>query len=173
MRTETITRTYYKFSELSDEAKESARDWWREGALDYGWWECTYEDAEEIGLKITGFDTGRSCDIEGHFTDTPERVAEKIIAGHGEHTGTAAEARHYLKTVAEFMASAEKDEYGELATYELEADREDIDKEFLRALLQGYLVMLRDELEYQYSEECVDELLIANEYEFTEDGKIV
>ena len=77
--------------------KERARDWWREGALHYDWWECAYEDAAEIGLKITGFDTGRGCDIEGHFTDTPERVAEKIIAGHGEHTGTAAEARAYQR----------------------------------------------------------------------------
>jgi hypothetical protein len=35
------------------------------------------------------------------------------------------------------------------------------------------LVTLRKEEEYQLSEEVVDELLIANGYEFTEDGKIV
>lgn len=32
MRTETVT--IYKFDELSDRAKEKARDWYREGALD-------------------------------------------------------------------------------------------------------------------------------------------
>lgn len=171
MRTAQIN--YYKFNELSDRAKDRARDWWRQGALDYDWWDCIYEDAAQVGIKITGFDTGRSCEIDGNFTGTPEETANKILAEHGEDTDTASEARHYLKTVAEFMASAEKDEYGELATYALENDREDIDKEFLRALLEEYLVMLRSEEEYQLSEECVDELLVANEYEFTEDGKPV
>lgn len=173
MRTETITRTYYKFSELSDEAKERARDWWREGALHYDWWDCIYEDAAQVGIKITGFDTGRSCDIEGHFTDAPERVAEKIIAGHGEHTGTAAEARAYQKTLAEFMAGAEKDEYGELSTYALDNEKDEIDREFLRALLEEYLTILRKEEEYQLSDEVADEMMVANDYEFTEDGKPV
>jgi hypothetical protein len=171
MRTAQIN--YYNFSELSNRAKDTARDWWRHSGLDFDWWNQTYEDAAQVGLKITGFDTGRSCEIDGNFTGTPKETAAKIIADHGEDTGTAAEARHYLKTLGEFLATAEKDEYGELATYALEADREDIDKEFLRSLLEEYLVMLRAELEYQYSEECVDELLGANGYEFTEDGKIV
>ena len=171
MRTAQIN--YYNFNELSDRAKERARDWWRQSGLEHDWWDSIYEDAERVGVKITGFDTGRSWDITGDFIGTPEETAHKILAEHGEDSDTAAEARHYLKTVAEFMASAEKDEYGELASYALEADLDDIITEFRRALLQGYLVMLRDELEYQYSEECVDELLIANEYEFTEDGKIV
>lgn len=171
MRTATIN--YYTFNELSDRAKETARNWWRQHALDYDWWDSIYEDAAQVGIKITGFDTGRSCEIDGDFTGTPEETANKILAEHGESTDTAAEARHYLKTLGEFMATAEKDEYSELATYALEADREDIDKEFLRALLEEYLVMLRSEYEYQYSEECVDELLVANDYEFTEDGKPV
>ena len=171
MRTETIN--IYKFNELSDKAKDRARDWWRERAFDYGWWECIYEDAERIGLKITGFDTGRSCEITGDFTSTPEETADKVLAEHGDRCGTWAEANDYKKTLAEFMATAEKDEDGELATYALEADKEDIDKEFLRALLEEYLVTLRKEEEYQLSEEVVDELLIANGYEFTEDGEIV
>ena len=171
MRTAQIN--YYNFNELSDRAKDTARDWWRQGALDYGWWESVYEDAARVGIKITGFDTGRSCEIDGRFTCEPEETANKILAEHGENTDTAAEARHYLKTVAEFMASAEKDEYGELATYALDNDREDIDKEFLRALLEEYLTTLRKEEEYQLSDEVADEMIVANEYDFTEDGKIV
>lgn len=171
MRTAQIN--YYNFNELSDRAKDTARDWWRQGALDYDWYDCTYEDAALVGLKITSFDTGRSCEISGDFTGTPEETAAKIIADHGEDTGTAAEARHYLKTLGEFLTTAEKDEDGELATYALEADREDIDKEFLRALLEEYLTNLRKEEEYQLSDEVADEMIVANDYEFTEDGKIV
>ena len=92
MRTETIN--IYTFDELSDKAKDRARDWWRQGALDYGWWECIYEDAERIGLKITGFDTGRSCEIDGDFIGTPEETADKILAEHGDRCGTWAEPTH-------------------------------------------------------------------------------
>ena len=171
MRTAEIN--YYKFDELSDKAKDRARDWWRQGALQYDWWDCIFDDAAGIGLKITGFDTGRSCEITGDFIGTAEETADKILAEHGDRCDTWAEANAYKKTVAEFMANAEKDEDGELATYALENEREDIDREFLRALLEEYLVMLRKEEEYQLSEEVVDELLIANDYEFTEDGKPV
>jgi hypothetical protein len=170
MRTETIN--IYTFDELSDKAKDRARDWWRQGALDYDWWDCVYANAERMGLKITSFDTGRSCEIEGNFIGTPEETAEKILAEDGEGwAGLVAEACAYRKTLAEFMATAEKDEDGELATYALEADREDIDKEFLYALLQGFLSELRDEAEHLQSDEVADEMLVANDYEFTEDGK--
>jgi hypothetical protein len=171
MRTAQIN--YYKFDELSDKAKDRARDWWIQGALQYDWWDCIFDDAAGIGLKITGFDTGRSCEITGDFIGTAEESADKILAEHGDRCDTWAEANAYKKTVAEFMATAEKDEYGELATYALENEREDIDREFLRALLEEYLVMLRKEEEYQLSDEVGEEMIRANEYEFTEDGAIV
>lgn len=50
-RTEEIT--IYTFDELSDEAKEKARDWWREGGLDYDWWDSVYDDCDTI-FKIIG-----------------------------------------------------------------------------------------------------------------------
>lgn len=48
-RTATKTDTVYKFDELSEQAKEKARDKWREGELDYEWWDSVYEDARAIG----------------------------------------------------------------------------------------------------------------------------
>jgi hypothetical protein len=44
----------FKFSELDDRAKERARDWYREGALDYEWWDCTFDDARAC-LALAGF----------------------------------------------------------------------------------------------------------------------
>src|SRR3954469_19000104 len=45
--------TVFKFGELSDKAKEKAREWFREGALDHDWWDSVYDDAEEIA-KLMG-----------------------------------------------------------------------------------------------------------------------
>jgi hypothetical protein len=47
--------TVYTFDELSDEAKERARQWWREGAFDHEWWDATYEDAKTC-FALLGFE---------------------------------------------------------------------------------------------------------------------
>ena len=48
MKTLTITKEVYTFEELDESAKEHAREWWREGALQYDWWEFVYDDFERI-----------------------------------------------------------------------------------------------------------------------------
>ena len=169
MRTQTIN--IYKYDELSDRAKEAARDWWRQGALDYDWWDCIFDDAVGIGLKINEFDAGRSSLITGDFINKPDDTTAKILAEHGEDTPTAAEARYYQKTMAEFMATAEKDEDGELATYALDDEKLGSEADFRHALLQQYLTALRNEEEYQLSDEVAEETIRANEYEFWENGK--
>lgn len=50
-----IETTVFKFAELSDEAKEKAREWFREGALDHDWWDCVYDDAATCA-KLMGID---------------------------------------------------------------------------------------------------------------------
>lgn len=51
----TMEKTVYSFDELSDQAKEKAREWFREGRLDYDWWDSVYEDANQIA-RILGID---------------------------------------------------------------------------------------------------------------------
>ncbi len=52
-----IERTVYRFHELSEKAKERARDDRRSIELEYDWWEFVYEQAVEtadmLGIKIT------------------------------------------------------------------------------------------------------------------------
>lgn len=53
---ETREITVYQFDELSDKAKEKAREWYRDGQLDYDWWEFVYEQvdtaAKHLGIDI-------------------------------------------------------------------------------------------------------------------------
>jgi len=50
-----LKKKVYYFNELSDEAKEKAREWYREGAFEWNWWDFVYEDAKYIGA-ILGID---------------------------------------------------------------------------------------------------------------------
>ena len=71
-----IESTVYTFDELDDKAKDRARDWYRSGALDYEWREDVYCDAENVGLKITGFDLGRDRHAKGKFITSAREVLE-------------------------------------------------------------------------------------------------
>jgi hypothetical protein len=51
----TLETTVFTFDELSPQAKEKAREWYREGALDYEWYDATYDDAERVA-KILGIE---------------------------------------------------------------------------------------------------------------------
>lgn len=50
---EIIETPVYHFDELTDEAKEKARTWYRAGAFDHDWYEGVYEDFESV-CKILG-----------------------------------------------------------------------------------------------------------------------
>jgi hypothetical protein len=60
-----IERTIYTFDELSDKAKARARDWWREGGLDYDWWDSTYDDFLQICAILGVTIKTRSYQVSG------------------------------------------------------------------------------------------------------------
>lgn len=153
MRTKTIE--LFQFDELSDEAKEKARDWWRKTDLEVqDASNQIQEDAEQIGLRIKCLDDNRPN--EGEFAVSARHTMRTILAEHGNMCET-------YKTAQRYQFSLEKDD--ETEAYENSAH------EFLHDLLEDYRVMLNKEIEYRYSNECIDESIRANEYEFTIDGK--
>lgn len=149
------TITSYEFDELSSKAKEKARDWFREGALDYDWWDATYDDAKRSGLKISGFDLDNNYpSIDAKLVTNAHVSAKAIIADHGKETATYKIAKRFLETASNDPG---------------EEDRED--QEYLSELKDAYLKILTDEAEYLTSDESVDESIRANEYEFYKDGE--
>lgn len=146
----TIETVVYTFDELDEKAKEKAREWWRRLGLESDWYESTYEDAKTIGLEIDGFDCDRHK-IEGHLTCTVGKCVSKIIANHGKDCDTYKLARDFYWHRHHKNAHPSDD--------------------FEHDLLECYLSMLRAEAEYMMSDECVDENIRCNEYDFTKDGK--
>lgn len=157
----------YTFAELSDDAKDKARNWFREGIDVDQWSDSETEDAANVGIKITGFDIGRGSYIDGTVEDT-EGTAHAIVKDHGEECDTYKLAVQYLADRDAAIDEALKDE--ETDESALDEKLDELGAEFTRAILEEYLCSLRNEYEYRMSDEAVDEDIEANEYLFTEDG---
>ena len=157
MRTATVE--LYQFNELSDEAKERAREWWREN-LDYPWW----SDAE---ASIRAF-----CD---HFG---VRVKDYSIGAYSpSHLDTDAENGHFrgikLKAInREAMPTGYCLDCALWQTFYDEFKRTGSALYAFNEAIDAAVKEVREDMEYQYSDESVDEMLTINEYEFTENGKI-
>jgi hypothetical protein len=168
----TIQTNVHTYSELDEKAKERVLEQFYGINVDYGWWDFIFDDAEEIGLKITEFDTYRHT-IKGHLTECSVDVAKSILKQHGKNTDTynlaesfLAELKNYIKT--EF----DKRDDIDLERQELVEEYEEQEEpEFTRALLEEYLSILQKEYDYLTSEEAIIETINANEYEFTKSGE--
>lgn len=168
MRTKTIT--LYSFDELSEEGKKKAIENLYDLNIMHDWWESTYEDAERIGLKISSFDIDRGNYCQGEFIKEAEKVASLILENHGEECETYKTAKTFID---EYKPKKEKFESENEGFYfEHENEGADLQSEFLKSLLEDYRIILQKEYEYLTSEEQIIESIKANEYTFTENGKL-
>lgn len=154
-------KVVYQFDELSERAKERARDWWRDGGLDYEWWDSTYEDAERAGLKIKEFGLDRDKHVNGDLIVSPAGSIKAILVDHGEDCETFKMAKQF-KAGLKLLDSKSED-------YEQELER--FTEEYTESLCEEYASILQAESEYLMSDEHVDESIRCNEYDFTEEGK--
>ena len=198
-RTQLIEKTVYRFNELSDSAKETARDWYRTGGLDYDWWDAVCDDfdrvAEILGISVS----------EKYFSGFWSQGDGACFFGSYRYAKGAARAiRDYapqdkaLHDIADALAEVQKRNFYSLTasisrhygagnhchenTMAVSVDRdgdnyqdptsdaEDIVEEAMRDLARWHYRQLESEYEYLNSDESVDEAINANEYEFTEDG---
>jgi hypothetical protein len=173
----TIETTVFTFDELSDEAKDKALEKLRHVNVDCDWWEFIYMDAENVGIKITHFDTGRGWDIGLKFIGSAYDTAQKIMKEYIETCEKFKTAKQFVKDwselVAEHSDGIKLDEVDDDKEYEFDIAADELEKEFTKSIGHDFLTMLQKEEEYLTSDEVVIETILANEYEFTEEGKTV
>jgi len=162
----TVSINLYSFDELSEQAKQKAIESLYDINVSHEWWEFTYEDAENTGLKITSFDLDRNRHAKGEFITSAPEVAEKIMQEHGKGCETYKTAANFLKDLNELTGKFENIEECP------EDEIEELEEEFLKSLLEDYSIILQKESEYLQSEEAIIETIEANEYFFYEDGKL-
>jgi len=155
---EIVEVSVYKFEELSDSAKDNARAWFREGN-DYPWWDDSLGSikafCKELGVEIKDYQVG----MWGHsYLDTNAKNHHfrgrklKDVKRDQNPTGYCLDC-----TLWETFHDTWKETGDPLGAFK------DAIHEAVRDIVK--------DMEYQDSDEVVDEMLIMNEYEFDEDGK--
>jgi len=199
----TIEAVVYGFAELDDDAKEIAREWYRSGAphgdMDV---ECTLDYADEcariIGIDMTrggggpkisfsvGGGGGDYAVFEGNYAYA--KGASKAIRAHAPKDTElhriadilqAVQARHFYQLVARMKCSTRRLSEHVLAEvftrdgYDASDSASSTVREAMQDFASWIQHVLADEYYYQLSDEVTDETIIANEYEFTADGRHV
>lgn len=198
----TIYIDTFQYDELGPEAQEKARQWYREGwEQDDFWAECCIEDAKECG-KIIGIDidniyysgfwsqgdgacfTGSYSFVKGSVKNIREHAPEDT-----ELLRIARELRD-LRGRAWLNYSAKIEQGGncyhkhctsiEVFTEKRNGDEVETTKEAQSAVeelmwdfMDWIYARLEAEYNYQNSDECVAENIMANAYDFDAEGKRV
>jgi len=164
-----IETTAFKFEELNDAAKQHAISENYDFNVDHDWWDGVYDDAATIGLKLTGFDLGRGRSITGDFTDSAEDVVKTIKENNGADCNTYKIADAFITELIPIKVTGQLT--GDTDTEEEKT--EEIIEQFKKDILDAYWKILQTDYDYLTSDKCIQESLIANEYDFDEDGNML
>lgn len=172
MKTKTIT--LYEFDELNPELQDRAIE--NLADTNYEWWDSVYDDAKQIGLKLTEFDLDRHRHADGNFINGAVETANLILKFHGDTCESYKTASQFLKDrdalVEKYSDGLDKSIVSEDNEREFDSDCDQLEADFLRSILVDYSIMLQREYEYLCSREAIIETIRANEYTFNERGEI-
>jgi len=167
-----VTINIYKFSELSEDVKQKVLERQYDINVFGEWWECTYEDAETVGLKINEFDIDRGSYCKGEFLLSANEVAQNILNEHGENCETHKTADNFMSEWQPVFNNYMDETHENYESGELEDELMDLENEFLNELLEDYRIMLSREFDYLTSDEAIIETINCNDYDFTGEGEI-
>ena len=172
----------YQFKELDEQTKKKAIDNYRYVSVEHdNWWDFVKEDLISVGIELRSFDIERGSFAEIHLEDFYE-TCELILKSHGENCETYKIAERYIKEYdsikdkmdnLECIENDDSDEEHLNKLMQLDKDLEDLDEEYQKEFSEEVLSMLRREYEYMTSDEYTIEIFEANEYEFTDQGKLI
>ena len=154
----TVEINVFSFDELDDRAKEKARDWYRVSS-DYPWF-------DEAKQSLTAF-----CD---HFGVTVKDYSLGDSSGYVTTNATNENFRgvKLSEQDRDMMPTGLWLDCELFAHFHDEFKRTGNPKGAFDDALYNFTRAVRDDLEAYYSDECIDENIQANEYQFTENGKI-
>ncbi len=161
----TIEIKAFQFEELDSQTQEKIIENNRTINVDSDfWYQCELDNYKtELKIKVNEFDIYRrtiNITIEDSF-----ETAEKIINFFGKKTSIVYIAKTFIRDRDTLVKKYEFENY--------DTDREYLEEEFRREIAEEILSMLTRDYEYETSDDGIKETILANEYEFTEDGEII
>lgn len=179
-----ITVKVYAFAELSEAAKERALNAFRCINVEFDWWDGAYDTICTAG-KLLGLEIGQiyfDADLYCIFNADYEYVrgAVKVIRDefpqdtklHGIAKDLQALQKRHFYSLSCAVTKGRSMNY-----YRCFRFGEDYECEDLGDIIDDFAhwarILLRDEYEYLTSDKAIQEAIEANEYEFTEEGKLV
>ena len=169
------TYTVYKYDELNEEQKEKAIERYYDINIDHDWWD--HIETDDCGIKLKEFDIDRGSYCKLGFEKSELETARAIVENHGESCNTHRLSRAYIEAYESLERERETinqsdDDIGYRKEVEIEDKMEVLKDEYVEDLQNEYLQLLRDEYSFQTERVAIEETLRANDYDFTEDGKI-
>ena len=179
-----MTTMVYSFNELSEAAQERALTAFRYIDVEFNWYEDTFGTIRTagklLGLEIGDihFDTDLYCIFDADY-EYVRGAAKAVKAEFLQNTDLhkiaselqALQKRHF------YSLSCAVTKGRSMNRYRCFRFGEDYECEELGDIIDDFAhwarVLLRDEYKYLTSDAAVKEIIIINEYEFTEDGKLV
>lgn len=152
-----ITKTVYLFSELSEKAKEKARDWWRQG--DHIAWGSESLDS------IKAFCTEFGVNLRDYSVDPYSRPTYSTDADNSNFRG-----RKLKEFDRDAMPTGFCLDCPLWQNFCDEWKKTGDPKQAFDSALPAAFNEWRDDMEYQMSDESIDGTIEANEYEFDENG---
>lgn len=175
MTMETREYNVYKYKELTEDQQQKVLGNYADINVEFEWWDCLYEDAKNVLLKIDGFGLDRDRHCTGDFIEYANDTAIMIFNNHGESCETYQTAVRYQDEISALWAKLPEDladDGCDNNEYEREEAESEIDAEFLRSILEDYSISLQKSYDYLTTEKAIIETIEANDYSFTVDGKM-
>lgn len=161
----TIEINVYKFEELDEQTQRKVIENYRYiNVEDTFWYDFIKEDFIRLGLEIRSFDLDRGSFAEIHIEDF-EQTSKSIIKEFGDSVAIKQTAKNYLDKYNKIQANFKEDE-------DIEKELEILDEEYQREYSADILSYLRDDYDYQVSDDAVIDTIEANGYNFTWYGEI-
>ena len=155
----TIQTSVFTYDELSEEAKARARDWFREASAgDWAWSDESRQSIETFCDRF-GLDL-KTWEVDAWSYDFTVKIENHHVRG--------LKLRDFDR---EHMPTGYCLDCALWATFFDEFKRTGDAKHAIDAALHAGFKEWRDDLQFQQSDEGVEETIEANEYEFTEEGK--
>ena len=203
MRTINTTVYFYNELNVNDAAKKNARDWWIKSSHEDDFWqECVFDDTKAIGVLMgieikniyfRGFSSqGDGACFEGTWrADKVQENKVKEYAPKDQELNRIANefekmakqfpfasfyvkqsGHYYHENCADFSVAIIDINGDEIMSAEAK-QAEEILVESAKDFMRWIYKTLEKEYEYQISEKNVEEIILANNYEFTEDGRVI